>query len=75
MKNGVINLPAKIMEELNLKPGDKINFIKTKMGYQIVPVINIFDLIDPQNKELTIELIEEVHLERRKSANQKFINI
>lgn len=68
MKNGTINLPAKIRKTLNLQPGDKINFIKTKTGYQIVPVVNIFDLIDPKSKKLTIELIEEVHQERRRSA-------
>lgn len=68
MKNGTINLPAKIRKTLNLHPGDKINFIKTKTGYQIVPVVNIFDLIDPKSKKLTIELIEEVHQERRRSA-------
>ena len=71
MKNGTINLPAKIRKSLNLKPGDKINFIKTKTGYIIVPVVNIFDLIDPQSKELTIELIEEVHQERRRSRSEE----
>ncbi len=71
MKNGTINLPAKIRKNLNLNPGDKINFIKTKTGYSIVPVVNIFDLIDPKSEKLTIELIEEVHQERRRSAKNE----
>lgn len=73
MKNGTINLPAKIRKNLNLNPGDKIYFIKTKSGYNIVPVVNIFDLIDPQSKDLSIELIEEVHQERRRSAKAEEI--
>lgn len=70
MKNGNINLPAKIRKSLNLKPGDRIQFIKTITGYRIVPIVDILDLIDEKNKDLTIELIEEIHEERRKMAEE-----
>ena len=70
MKNGNINLPAKIRKSLNLKPGDRIQFIRTMAGYRIVPIVDIFDLIDEKNKDLTIELIEEIHEERKKMAEE-----
>ena len=74
MSNGTINLPSKIRKKLNLKPGDKINFVETSLGYTIVPVVDIFDLIDPKSKELTLEMIEEIHQERRQSAKKEAIN-
>lgn len=69
-KNGMINLPVEIRKKFNLKPGDKINFVDTGDGVVVVPVKDIFDLIDPSQKEETIELIEElIHEHKLDAAN------
>ena len=36
-KKGQITIPANLREELNLKPGKKVKFIKTKEGLLLVP--------------------------------------
>lgn len=50
---------------MNLKPGDKINFIDTGEGIVVAPVKDIFDLVDPNHKEKTIEMVEELIREHR----------
>ena len=36
-KKGQITIPANLREELNLKPGKKVKFVKTKDGLLLVP--------------------------------------
>lgn len=67
-KNGMINLPVEIRKKFNLKPGDKINFVDTGDGVVVVPVKDIFDLIDPSQKKETIEMIEELIHEHKLDA-------
>ncbi len=36
-KKGQITIPANLREELNLQPGKKVKFVKTKEGLLLVP--------------------------------------
>lgn len=56
---------------MNLKPGDKINFIDTGEGIVVAPVKDIFDLVDPNQKEKTIEMVEELIREHRQEAARR----
>lgn len=65
-KNGMITLPAEIKKTLNIKPGDEVSFIKTDEGYIIVPLVDIFDLVNPNEMEKAKEIIQELRNERKK---------
>lgn len=65
-KNGMITLPAEIKKILNIKPGDEVSFIKTDEGYIIVPLVDIFDLVNPNEMEKAKEIIQELRNERKK---------
>ena len=65
-KNGMITLPAEIKKRYNINPGDEVSFVKTDDGYILIPVVDIFDLINPDELELAKEIIEELREERQK---------
>lgn len=65
-KNGMITLPAEIKKTLNIKPGDEVSFIQTDEGYIIVPLVDIFDLVNPNEMEKAKEIIQELRNERKK---------
>ncbi|MHA2250950.1 MAG: AbrB/MazE/SpoVT family DNA-binding domain-containing protein [Candidatus Kariarchaeaceae archaeon] len=67
-KNGMINLPVEIRKKFNLKPGDKISFVDTGEGIMVVPIKNLFELIDPDQKEITIEMVKELIKEHKEDA-------
>lgn len=71
MKNGSINLPAELRKKLNISAGDKISFIETEQGFVLVPIVDIFDLVDSNNMEKTIEIIEEIKAERENLAKEE----
>jgi AbrB family looped-hinge helix DNA binding protein len=64
-KNGMINLPVKIRQKLNIVPGDEISFVEEDGQIHIVPIRNILDLPDQTLMPKTIELIEELIEEHR----------
>lgn len=62
-KNGMIHLPKEIQKKFDLIPGDKISFIDTGEGVVIVPIKNLFDLVDPKEKSIANEVAQELKLE------------
>lgn len=68
MKNGSINLPSEIRRVLKIKAGDKISFIETDHGVVLVPIVDIFDLVDEKYLDKSIEIINEIREERRQMA-------
>ena len=64
-KNGMINFPADLRKKWNLQPGDEISFIETEDGVLIVPVKDLFDLINSDERSLAKEIVEELHRERQ----------
>ncbi len=67
-KNGMINLPIEIRKKLKLKSGDKITFIDTDDGILILPLLKLSDLVDPKNKEITIQMVKELTAEHKLDA-------
>lgn len=67
-KNGMINLPIEIRKRFNLKPGDKISFVDTGEGIVVVPVKDLTELVNPNDKDLTIQMIEELIGEHKQDA-------
>lgn len=68
MKNGSINLPSEIRRVLKIKAGDKVSFIETDHGVVLVPIVDIFDLVDEKYLDKSIEIINEIREERRQMA-------
>ncbi|MHA2363991.1 MAG: AbrB/MazE/SpoVT family DNA-binding domain-containing protein [Candidatus Hodarchaeales archaeon] len=69
-KNGMINFPSEIRSKLNLKIGDEISFLATDEGYIIVPIKDIFELINDDELEIAKEIVKEVSEERKKERGQ-----
>ena len=67
-KNGMINLPIEIRKKFNLQPGDKISFVDTGEGIVVVPVKDLSELVNPNDKDLTIQMIEELINEHKEEA-------
>lgn len=69
-KNGMINLPIEIRKKFDLKPGDKISFVDTGEGIVVVPVKDLFELINPNDREMTIQMVEELIKEHKLDATK-----
>ncbi len=67
-KNGMIHLPQEIRRKLKLKPGDKINFVDIGDEIIITPTVNLFDLVNPDEKDVAIEIIHEL---KKEHLNEK----
>lgn len=69
-KNGMINLPIEIRRKLNMKTGDKISFVDTGDGIFVVPIKDLFDLVNPQEKVTTITMVKELIKEHKLEAEK-----
>lgn len=68
MKNGMINLPSELRRKLKISSGDTIIFHETEDGFLLVPKKDIFELINPDEYDLAIEIVKEIRHERRMEA-------
>ena len=69
-KNGMIHLPAEIRKKFSLKPGDKISFIDTGDGIKVVPIKDIFDLVDERHKDAIDNMVRELTNEHKMDAEK-----
>jgi AbrB family looped-hinge helix DNA binding protein len=71
-EKGTVSIPSHIRKKYGLQKGAKVEFMDTKEGIIIVPVVAIEDLFgaDSSRKKLVREMIEEIHEERRREASE-----
>lgn len=67
-KNFMINIPTELRKKLNINAGDTITFIETPEGFMIVPVKDLFDLINQDEYEIAKEIIQEIREDRKKET-------
>lgn len=63
-KNGMITLPTKIREDLNIRVGDEIVFIEDDGIYNIIPVKKLEDLVDSDHKDGAKRILQSIREER-----------
>ena len=68
-KSGMINFPAALRKKMGLDSGDEVSFLETPEGVMIIPVRDLFDLTNPEELPVAIEIIAEVREERRKEGS------
>ena len=71
IKNGMINLPIEIRKKFNLKPGDKISFVDTGEVIVVIPIKDLYALINPNEKETTIEMVKELINEHKQDTAKR----
>ena len=69
-KNGTINLPAEIRKKLKVEVGDRLSFVDTGDGIVIVPIKDLFDLIDPTTRDLANRISQELLDDHKKEARK-----
>ncbi len=60
LKNGMINLPVKIIKEFDIKVGDEVSFIKSDEGFLLIPIKNPLDLIMSDEMDIAKRAIEDL---------------
>lgn len=66
----MVTIPAKIMKKYGIKEGMKVEFVESKAGILMIPILRLEDLqgIDRRHAQLMIEAIKELEAEHRKEA-------
>lgn len=69
----MINLPAKIKKEFDIKVGDEVSFIKTDEGYLLIPVKDPLDLIRSDEMDIAKQAILDLkkdHMQERQTIKK-----
>jgi AbrB family looped-hinge helix DNA binding protein len=71
-EKGTVSIPSHIRKKHRLEKGAKVEFMDTKEGIIMVPVVPIEDLfgVDASRKKLIREMIREIHDDRRREASE-----
>lgn len=72
-EKGTVSIPSEIRKKYRLQKGAKVEFLDTREGILMIPVVPIEDLfgVDKSRKKLVYEMIREIHEERRREASEE----
>lgn len=72
-EKGTVTIPARIRKKYNLRKGSRVEFIETDSGIMLIPVVPLESLFgaDAGSRDLVLEMVRELHKERRKEASDE----
>ena len=67
----MVTIPSDIARKYGIGKSTKLEVIDTGKGILLVPIVPFEKLFGIDSKELSREIIEEIHAERRREAEEK----